>query len=117
MAGYSITCKTRNEFDARPVSALSAQIDSFSCVRPTRPMSAFEPVTGVMIKILMENSARNHVLSTPCKLHFCRNYLVVFCRLSLLSLMLLSVLAYLLELSKVLSSSHVPKYLLSILTN
>ena len=115
MAGYSITCKTRNEFDARPVSALSAQIDSFSGVRPT--MSTFEPVTGVMIKIVMENSVRKHVLSTPSKLHFSLNYLVVFCRLLLLSLMLLSVLAYLLELSKVLSSSHVSKYLLSILTN
>ena len=46
MAGYSRTlvlgCKTRNEFDAQPVSALSAQIDSFSGVT----MSTFEPVTG-----------------------------------------------------------------------
>ena len=42
MAGYSITCKTRNEFDAQPVSALSAQIDSFS----GSTMSTFEPVTG-----------------------------------------------------------------------
>ena len=53
MAGYSRTfdlvlgCKTRNEFDAQPVSALYAQIDSFSGVT----MSTFEPVTGVMITL------------------------------------------------------------------
>ena len=39
-------------------------------------MSTFEPVTGVMIKIVIEKSVRKHVLSTPSKLHFCRNYLV-----------------------------------------
>ena len=55
-----------------------------------------------MIKIVIEKSVRKHVLSTPSKLHFCRYNLVVFCPLSLLSLMLLSVLAYLLKLSKVL---------------
>ena len=37
-------------------------------------MSTFEPVTGVMIKIVIEKSVRKHVLSTPSKLHFCRNY-------------------------------------------
>ena len=63
-------------------------------------MSTFEPVTGVMIKIVIEKSVRKHVLSTPSKLHFCRNYLVVFCPLSLLSLMLRSVLAYLLKFVK-----------------
>ena len=47
MAGNSRTfdlilgCKTRNEFDAQPVSALSAQIDSFSGVT----LYTFEPVT------------------------------------------------------------------------
>ena len=86
MAGNSRTfdqilgCKTRNEFDAQPVSALSAQIDSFSGVT----LSTFEA-----IKIVIEKSVRKHVLSTPSKLHFCRNYLVVFCPLSLLSLMLI----------------------------
>ena len=52
---------------------------------PGVTMSTFEPVTGVMIKIVIEKSVRKHVLSTPSKLHFCRNYLVVFCPLSLLS--------------------------------
>ena len=48
MAGNSRTfdqilgCKIRNEFDAQPVSALSAQIDSFSGVT----LSTFEAVTG-----------------------------------------------------------------------
>ena len=48
MAGNSRTldqilgCKTRNEFDAQPVSELSAQIDSFSGVT----LSTFELVTG-----------------------------------------------------------------------
>ena len=116
MAGYSRTlvlgCKTRNEFVAQPVSALSAQIDSFSGVT----MSTFEPVTGVMITIVIEKSVRKHVLSTPSKLHFCRNYLVVFCPLSLQSLMRRSVLAYMPKLSNVLSSSLFSKYLLSILT-
>ena len=102
MAGNSRTfdqilgCKTRNEFDAQPISALSAQIDSLSGVT----LSTFEAVTGS--NDVIEKSVRKHVLSTPSKLHFCRNYLVVFCPLSLLSLMLLSVLAYLLKLSKVL---------------
>ena len=60
MAGYSRTfdlvlrCKTRNVFDAQSVSALSAQIDSFSGVA----MSTFEPVTEVMIKIVIEKSVR-----------------------------------------------------------
>ena len=57
MDGYSRTvdlvlgCKTRNEFDAQPVSALYAQIDSFSDVT----MSTFKPVTGVMINIVIES--------------------------------------------------------------
>ena len=48
MAGNSrnfdliLGCKTRNEFDAQPISALSAQIDSFCGVT----LSTFEPVTG-----------------------------------------------------------------------
>ena len=48
MAGYSRTfdlvlgCITRNEFDAQPVSALAAQINSFSGFT----MSTFEPVMG-----------------------------------------------------------------------
>ena len=48
MAGNSRTfdqilgCKSRNEFDAQPVSALSVQIDSFSGVS----LSTFEAVTG-----------------------------------------------------------------------
>ena len=79
-------------------------------------MSTFEPVTGVMITIVIEKSVHKHVLSTPSKLHFCRNYLVVFCPLSLLSLMLRSVLAYMPKLSNVLSSSLFSKYILSILT-
>ena len=60
------------EFDAQPVSALSAQIDSFSGV--TTGMSTFETVTGVMINIVIKKSVRKHILSTPSKLHFCRNY-------------------------------------------